>query len=776
MSVRGKVLQWGRSISGGAFWKERPGLARAAGLVLHFALGALTGYARIFGSCGPFGIAMVARAGPGLGGVFCLLGSACGYLLAVEISRGLRYIAACVLVYTASFSFQELKVYRRVWFMPSVAAAVTLATGFIAAFETIGTMHAIMALVTEVTLAGGCAYFFTLALSGAKRESEADELRYSVGLVILLACLLMSLSGVELLQVVSLGRLLAVLFVMMGAYSAGSLAGSASGAALGLAMDIAAGMPFYTMTYAFSGLFSGIFSRRGRFLFLLSYILSNAVSVFWTWSQVKHISALYEGFMASVIFMLLPSRLLSYTGSLLRPPALGAGESGLRRYIARRASDLADAFRDLYETVRGSVESASNDSDIATVFDRAADAVCVKCRNKPDCWQRNYLDTLSVLNDATRAMLARSRLERGDLPQRFLEKCQSPGAFIDAVNAELRSMLYRRQLRARLLENRSAAYGQYRFLADIMDTVAEELLSAAGPDPLAERRLLRYLNGLDIDADTAVFRDRSGRLRCIIESGRLSPLLRDPDYMDKLSGIMGVRLCRPAAANRGEGKMLLMEAEPLSVSVGIAAVKKEGEPVSGDRGTYFKTDQGVLCVLLSDGMGSGEDAAHESISAVRILERFLRAGVDPGTAMRILNSVLLLKNGENWGYATVDLMCIDLFSGETCFYKYGAAPSFVKNGKLIRRVRGMSMAAGVLAGEGESPDVIRMRLKPGSVALVASDGVIAEDKDTWIRALLSSFDGGDTRELARKALQEAARQYGRADDMTVLVVRVDARR
>ena len=69
-----------------------------------------------------------------------------------------------------------------------------------------------------------------------------------------------------------------------------------------------------------------------------------------------------------------------------------------------------------------------------------------------------------------------------------------------------------------------------------------------------------------------------------------------------------------------------MEAEPLTVSVGVAAVKKEGESISGDRGTYFKTEQGVLCVLLSDGMGSGENAARESVSTVRILERFLRAG------------------------------------------------------------------------------------------------------------------------------------------------------
>lgn len=52
--------------------------------------------------------------------------------------------------------------------------------------------------------------------------------------------------------------------------------------------------------------------------------------------------------------------------------------------------------------------------------------------------------------------------------------------------------------------------------------MAEDLKNAAGPDALAERRLLRYLNARDIDADVAVFRDQSGRLRAVIESARLS--------------------------------------------------------------------------------------------------------------------------------------------------------------------------------------------------------------------------------------------------------------
>ena len=154
------------------------------------------------------------------------------------------------------------------------------------------------------------------------------------------------------------------------------------------------------------------------------------------------------------------------------------------------------------------------------------------------------------------------------------------------------------------------------------------------------------------------------------------PLTGLDDWLEKLSAVVGVRLCLPNELPDGCSCMTLLEAEPLAVSVGIAALKKRGEKVSGDRGSYFKTDSGVLCVILSDGMGTGSEAAKESAEIVGILEKFLRSGADPAVAMKLLNSVMLLRGGDDsWGYATVDLMCVDLFSGETCFYKYGAAPS-----------------------------------------------------------------------------------------------------
>ncbi len=755
---------------------NRPLTLKTASLATHFALGFATGCVRVFGECGPFGVAMTARAGGGLGGFMCLLGAAAGYTVSGGLSPALRYMAALVLTFTTAFLCRETAAARRAWFLPAVGAVFMAVTGTLDRIGRPITVSSLTNLATETMLTGLAAYLFRMALSSAAPRTEQEELRREAGGALLLCCALMALGRIVVFRTVCLGRVLAGVCVMAAAFGGGASAGILVGSVTGLAMDLAAGGgALFMVCYGFAGLLSGMLKRRGRLLFSLLYIAGNTMAVFWNWETSPSLSGLYETFCASVIFLLLPAGTLTAAASALRRPSAGEGEDGVREYTAARTRELAEALRELYETVRESAESTANDADVATIYDRAAEAVCASCPKKGECWQTRYMDTLTMLNDATAAMRRRGRMESGDLSDRFRENCAAYESFTAAVNMELRALIYRRQLKARLEESRTAAYGQYRYLAGVLDAVSEDLRSSAGPDPLAERRLLRFLNGKDLDARVAVFRDPGGRLRATVESARLESLLRENDYLDELSRTLGVRLCRPAALNREPDRLVLMEAEPLAVSVGVAAVKKEGEPVSGDRGTYFKTEQGVLCVLLSDGMGSGEQAAKDSISVVRILERFLRAGVEPATAMKMLNSVMLLRSGETWGYATVDLMCVDLFTGHTGFYKYGAAPSYIRTGKTVRRVRGSSMAAGVLADEGEAPDVVRMRLRPGGVALIASDGVVTREDDGWIREMLLSFDGTDTRALARDVIRQAGERYGCADDMTVLAVRVEER-
>lgn len=743
---------------------------------LYMLMGLTMSWARVMGSGAPFGMAMVACSGAGISGVFALCGASLGYLLSGGLEWGIRYIAAAVLIYTVAFVFHELDLYKSPYFMPTAAGLVMGLTGFLGSFSFSGGLVPMAAeLFLEVSLAFGGAYFFREALSNELCTNESAELRHSVSVMIMAACALMSISNIVLFGLVSLGRIMALILVMCSAMKGGLLTGAAVGTVLGLAMDVASGgMSFYAMAYSFAGLLSGVFGRHGRLMFVLSFLMSSALATVCGWTAGLYFSALLESFTAAVIFMLLPGSFLNAVGVILQCMERGSGETNLRRFTAARVKNLSEAYGELFDTVQKNVSEKNNDENIARIFDRAADEVCVKCRHKNRCWNQEYVDTLSAMNDATRAMREHGSLREEDIPNYFREKCANVPAFVAAVNGELRGLSYRRQLKASLAENRLVAWGQYADMSQILFQVAQELGSVNGAEPLAERRLMRYLRSLEIDAEVSVYRDGGGRLRLNIESGSLAPLLRDREYLEKLSEIVGTRLCAPVEPGTDCGVLRLLEAEPLAVSVGIAAMKKKGERVSGDRGSYFKTDSGVLCVILADGMGCGDEAAKDSMQVVNILEKFLRSGVDPAVAMKILNSVLLLRGGDSWGYATVDLMCVDLFSGETCFYKYGAAPSYVCSGKNVKRIRCESLAAGLSSGEGIAPEVVRMCLKPGCTAVIATDGVIADTDDGWIHALLlNGFE--DMKSLARAVLKEAEELYGVNDDMTVISVRVEER-
>ena len=775
MDVRESISAVKTAVEEGANRPHSEELIKASRAVVSFIGGFLLSAAMVLGTGSPFGIAAVAAAGAGLSGLCCLLGTSLGYIVFCGLGSGIRCIAASMLVFTVLFAFQETRLYAKTAFAPLTAGVCCCLTGFLAAFTDMisGTPTAAVILLESTLAAGGC-WFFREAMCDEERTTESSELRHSASVLITLAVLLMALSRLEIPGAVSMGRFLALLMVLTATLRCGMLVGCTVGTVFGLCMDLAVGgLPFYTMSYALGGLLSGVFNRHGRLVFLLSFILACAVAVICTWSTQPQINALLEVFCACVVFMVLPSGFLCKVGSLIEPSSDGSGESGLRHYVAKRVEGLSRAYSGLYDIVRRNVEKPVNDNDPSHVFDRAAEAVCVNCREKNRCWNNCYVDTLSALNDASEIMLKRGMLCLEDIPRHFTERCRTPEAFVAAVNGELRAAAYRRQFAASLRDSRDTAWGQYADMAEVLTDVAGELDSVNGADRLAERRLSRYLRTMDIEADTAVYRDGSGRLRAVIESANLAPLFKNESYLEKLSEVLGTRMCRPETAAEGTARLVLAEAEPLAVKVGIAAMKKEGERISGDRGACFKTDSGVLCVILSDGMGCGDDAAKESGEVIEILEGFLRSGMDPAVAMKTLNSVMLLKSADHWGFATVDLMCIDMFTGETCFYKYGAAPSYVMNGKSIQRIKCETLAPG-LTGAGVAPDVVRMRLRPGSTAIIASDGVIGDNNDGWLREVLDSATD-DMKLLARDTLREAERVYGNADDMTVLAVRVEKR-
>ena len=209
--------------------------------------------------------------------------------------------------------------------------------------------------------------------------------------------------------------------------------------------------------------------------------------------------------------------------------------------------------------------------------------------------------------------------------------------------------------------------------------------------------------------------------------------------------------------------------ELIPYRIGAALRPKEGETVSGDSVAHFETEDARLCLLLSDGMGCGEAARRESALAVRLLERFLRAGVEASGALKTLNSALTLRAEVSESFTTVDLLLVSLRDGAAEVYKYGAAPSYVKRGGRVRRITCSCLPAG-LQGADTRPEMTHFTMEKKSFFVMLSDGVADVNDDGWLLALLEGFAADDPQALASAILSASREHHGAGDDAAVLVV------
>ncbi len=770
--IHTRLVKWrGAAVRIGQTGLSAQAVQLLAEVGIHLLLGAVLAGAVVFQSCAPFGIAMVAASGTGLCGAGALVGAGFGYLTLLGFSDALRYLSASILTFAVAFAFYDVKLLRRPWAMAAIAGAMNGCTGFIYLSQGGWRTEDVVYFITEIVMTVGAAFCFRqvlLPLRQAKEDREVTD-RWRFSLLVLSCCVLISLSGLYLWKDISLGRAAAVLCILAGAWKGGPAVGAVLGVCVGLSMDLVGqGDPLYAMAWGLAALAAGACRGKPRLPAALAFVFANAGATLWTWEKGMRISLLYEVFIGSVAFMAVPEGLWKGMTPLVAPQR----PSGMSRcgqdYVRRQLEATAAAFRSLYESMRGAFRAPANDNDVATVFDRAACRVCRKCSLRTNCWEREYVNTFNALNDATAAMLDRGKGEPGDFPRHFSDRCLHFPAFLEAVNQELTALLCRRQYNSRLRESRMAVCRQYGQLSSLLDRAAAELSRELVPDLPGERKLRQYLASQGLELETPVFRDEYGRLHAQIWGEGWQEAAR-AEKLPALERTLGI----PLRAEAGEEELILVQLEPLMAVAGVAAKKKDGETVSGDAGTYFKREDGTLYVLLCDGMGSGPLANRESNLAVRLLEQFLQAGVETEHALMTLNSALALRGEEQGGFTTVDLLQVDLFSGEGSVYKLGAAPTYVKHGGSVRKITGSALPAGLTVAENSRPDCTRLRLEPGDCVLMVSDGVSGTGEDDWVRRRLADFQGDSPKELARSLITDSPE--GATDDRTALVVRIAKR-
>lgn len=760
---------WGQRLSSGA-GQLVSNRAVMAECTTRFALGFFLARGQLIGGIYPFGIAFVSSCTRGVSVMAALCGAALGSLTIGGLGTAVMYLSACVLAAVLLSSVEQGR-YGSDPAIPSCTAAT--AALLLAAIRVIMgglSLRLMAASITELLISGACASFFRHALRARKRTAAGSgSVLQAVSLAVLGAALLTSFVGVRIFDIASVGKLFAICCVQLAALAGGAGAGAVSGAIFGLAMDMADGtLCIYGAACGLAGALAGCMRSRGKLIAVLSYCLADAAAVMWM-AVSGAPDILYETLAASVVVVVLPQKITVRVGEYM---PLSPAEGGLiraRHYLRDRVRLTQRAFRHLADSVAVMDDKTTNDEDVTGIFERAALGVCRRCPMAKRCWQAGYGDTMTMLADASQKMLQRGLLQTNDLPDEFLSRCKHPGEYVGSVNAELKAWLCRKQYKARFNENLGAVRSRYKDVAEVFGTIAQQLDADPVPESRLEKRLRTYLRGERLAVSGVVYRDGRGRMHVELEGSGIGSLRRDPNWLDKISAVVDVPL--RTASDRDDGRVVLMEAEQLTASVGTACAKRRGRGVSGDGSCAFTTDDGKLCVILSDGMGTGKEAGEMSRASINALADFMRAGVEASTAIGLLESLMMMKNETDVVSATVDMLVLDLMSGETQLYKCGSAPTYLRRREGVKRVKAGGFAPGLAPVGENNTELTKLKMQGGDIAVIISDGVLGGEDDGWLCTAIEN-DSGSPRDLARRLAEMSAARFGASDDVTVLTVAV----
>jgi Serine phosphatase RsbU, regulator of sigma subunit len=750
----------------GRLW---PGIAAAIGG------GYVLANSFLFAGIAPFGVSLCAAL-QGNYVYYSALGAVFGSIFSVG-HAGSKHIAAVLLVVLVHWLAEpRIKKHLQVPFSSLSALLGMGSAGLLRAALGSRSIYDLLLLLAETTLCGAAAYFFARSFCAAKTGIFSASRADLSCIVISFAMVLMGLSPIAIAGL-SLGRILAILAILLAARFAGEAGGAVAGTTAGIAMGLAGGdcAPILS-AYAFGGLLAGLFCSGGRLGAAISFLSVNALSAIFIGRRAGVYTAIFEAFIASVIFMVFP---LSLANRLRLPSIARADFSASQTAPAallhrlRRLSQLLWEIGDTTRKAGGQLDKLREDAAPAQIQTQAMERVCAQCGRNSFCWETHRTESKNAFAACARLLQKEGGIRRETLPAPLNNTCCKTDALIAEMNIQFQQQLSRQHMQRGIAQLRSAFTDQFQSLGVLLEELAEEFEHTHTLDAARLSRIKSYLaqQGLLLAAPLC-YTDAQGHLHLKLTLPA-QPLARlnTAELTQDLGDLLEVVLDKPAVIACPDQTLLsFAERAAYTLEFGAWQIACGGNRLCGDAYDYIRTQNGCAHFILSDGMGSGGTAAVDAAMATGLFARLLSAGVSHNTALRMVNSALRVKSAEE-SLATVDICTVDLFAGKAALYKAGAAPSFLLQGGRVRALSADSLPAGILRGVAFEKSTFP--LQAGDCIVLLSDGATDHGTD-WILPELANLGQEPLPAFCRRLAQTAQQQNAaaREDDITVLALRL----
>lgn len=328
---------------------------------------------------------------------------------------------------------------------------------------------------------------------------------------------------------------------------------------------------------------------------------------------------------------------------------------------------------------------------------------------------------------------------------------------------------------SRLAESRLAAAGQLQEMGNILEGAMERIYSTR-EDAGLEQEIGNRLRLMGVLVQRVFLYGVKGKRRQLYVTMRTKKKTCVPvkKIAQVLSEIVECEMM-PARDSRSfvtqdRTTVLFVEGMAYNALYGVKKATRKDEAVSGDNFSVFWLPDGYFYAGVSDGMGSGLQACTQSELVLDLMEQFLEAGFSKETAVRMINSSIVLQP-DSPVFSTVDLASIDLYTGVCDFLKIGAAPSFLRREHGVECIRGTGLPAG--ASSCLSLEPYRIRMYDGNLLFLVTDGVLNAlpegQEEEIMETLIRGLAPGTPSEMAERLLEQVQAYGGARDDMTVLV-------
>lgn len=570
----------------------------------------------------------------------------------------------------------------------------------------------------------------------------------------------------------SAGVIAAYLVTLYVSKKFGILQGCVFGLFAGLAVDITMAPMFALIGFIFGTIVNySLFAAVGASC-LTGLLFGVATDGFTAFSTLLPELALgSSAFLPLAYYDLLPKTDLFVPDTYARSKEMETAvlNEGKLRESTEQLEAMSESLDALSETIAALSDKLRRPDvlDIKQLCEDSFQKHCSKCSLAGVCYGRDCATTFELMGKFTSALDKKGRVDMTDVPEYAASKCFNILKIVSDVNIS-----YSRHLEKLIKSDKTSVFAlDYKAMSKLILDASKINEEEYELDRELSQKLMRALRYMDLDSD-CVYVYGNRRKHIAVTGMKLSQIkIATPELRRALENVCETRLTLPVFEIDDDRVTMSTQSERVyTVTAAKASSKMESSEINGDTAVSFENRSDCFYFLISDGMGSGREAAMTSRLCSMFISKLLKAGCAKPIVIEMLNGFIRNKSEEC--SATVDLAELDLVLGKGCFVKSGAAPSYILRKKNLYKLQSKTLPIGILRDT--DAEVINFELNDGDIIVMFSDGVASSLEDgVWLTSMLCFEFENDLDKMAHKILERAMQSNSKTDDMTVALMRVE---